>query len=135
KRGPTLLAESRCGGVVELARRARHWITRLPRRTYRPKSRNHSAIRPRRALNLAPRLSEPTVSGDNTPRRPERHRKIADWPPEQGGFEPSVSREVFAKENTRECWDISGRNRLASRRECVRFLFDTNSVVNLEFRC
>src|SRR5208337_4775403 len=84
KRGPTLLAESRCGGVVELARRARHWITRLPRRTYRPKSRNHSAIRPRRALNLAPRLSEPTVSGDNTPRRPERHRKIADWPPDGG---------------------------------------------------
>ena len=44
-------------------------------------------------------------------------RKLADWMVEQGGFEPSVSREVFPKENTRECWDISDRNRLASFRE------------------
>jgi hypothetical protein len=31
---------------------------------------------------------------------------------ERGGFEPPVSREVFPKENTRECWDILGRNPL-----------------------
>src|ERR1019366_1013134 len=35
-----------------------------------------------------------------------------DWVAERGGFEPPVSREVFRKENTRECWDISGRDRL-----------------------
>jgi hypothetical protein len=34
-----------------------------------------------------------------------------EWLLEQGGLETSVSREVFPKENTRECWDISCRNR------------------------
>src|ERR1019366_9161299 len=47
--------------------------------------------------------------------------EIADWLAERGGFEPPVSREVFPKENGRECWDISGRNRLTSSREWVRF--------------
>jgi len=35
-----------------------------------------------------------------------------------GGIrETSVSREIFRKENTRRCWDISCRNRLTSSRE------------------
>jgi hypothetical protein len=54
---------------------------------------------------------------------------------ERGGFEPPVSREVFRKENTRECWDILGRNPLASCGERVRFQIATVSVVKLKFRC
>jgi hypothetical protein len=50
-----------------------------------------------------------TGSGDNAFRY--------DWLVERGGFEPPVSREVFPKENTRECWDISRRTRLTASRE------------------
>jgi hypothetical protein len=39
------------------------------------------------------------------------------WLAERGGLETAVSREDFPKENTRERWAISGRNRLASSRE------------------
>jgi hypothetical protein len=42
---------------------------------------------------------------------------LADSVAERGGFEPPVSREVFPKENTRECWDISRRTRLTASRE------------------
>ena len=59
----------------------------------------------------------------------------SDWLVERGGFEPPVSREVFPKENTPECWDILGRNPLASCRERVRFQIATVSVVKLKFRC
>ena len=43
--------------------------------------------------------------------------KIAACLLERGGLETAVPREDFPKENTRECWDISGRNRLTSSRE------------------
>jgi hypothetical protein len=59
----------------------------------------------------------------------------ADCVAERGGFEPPVSREVFPKENTPECWDILGRNPLASCGERVRFQIATVSVVKLKFRC
>jgi hypothetical protein len=32
--------------------------------------------------------------------------KIRDWLAEQGGLEPPVSREGFAKENGRKCWKL-----------------------------
>jgi acetyl xylan esterase AXE1 len=35
---------------------------------------------------------------------PRRMWLAADWLPERGGFEPSVSRETFAKENLGEYW-------------------------------
>ena len=60
KRGPTLLAEPRCGGVVELARRARHWITQQsPRRTYRP--RPGGSDRGRRATRSRDRSCQPRL--------------------------------------------------------------------------
>jgi len=48
---------------------------------------------------------------------------------EQRGFEPSVSREVFPKKNTRACWDISDRSRLASFEN--EFAFSSGQVQSL----
>ena len=59
----------------------------------------------------------------------------SDWLPEQGGLEPSVSREVFSTENPREYWRNFAQKSINIAQRMVRLRFGTSSVANLEFRC
>ena len=59
-----------------------------------------------------------------------------DWLLEQGGSETPLSREVFPKENPRNCLrNFLSRSANIVQRGEFRFQLGTMAVANLEFRC
>jgi hypothetical protein len=62
--------------------------------------------------------------------------KIKDCLAEQGGLETPLSREVFPKENPRNCLrNFLSRSANIVQRGEFRFQLGTMAVANLEFRC